>query len=159
MKIGIVGSRERNGKEDQEMVFKIVKDAIDKYGHRSVHLVSGGCPEGADRFAEMAADYFGLSITVHYPIKQPPAKNKQEAVQRFFGRNLIIARDSNIVYALVRADRQGGTENTIKHCLDECRDHILVMPDGSYVHRYHKYDEDADEPLGWFDQNDKQISK
>lgn len=112
MKIGIVGSRRRNTDRDRRYVFELVEYLIKTYDDELV-LVSGGCPDGADGFAEQAADFYGVSMLVHYPAKWPKASTYGEATSRFYARNLKIAKDSDILYALAATDRTGGTENTI----------------------------------------------
>lgn len=131
MRIGIVGSRGRDSKEDEKMVFDIIKEYLDEYGPSSLEIVSGGCPFGADAFAERAADYFGISILVHYPVKLPKVKTKYEATERYFERNRKIARDCDILFAVIAADRTGGTENTIKYAKEFNKKIVLVFPDGS----------------------------
>lgn len=74
--IGIVGSRRRNSDEDLEKVAEIFFSGIYQKGDR---ICSGGCPKGADRFAEIIAlslkdpsNYFGdkdLEFIVHKPDK------------------------------------------------------------------------------------------
>src|SRR5258708_1678550 len=49
--IGIVGSRRRNTFAD----FELVEEAFRHIYEPGDHLVSGGCPQGADRFCEMIA--------------------------------------------------------------------------------------------------------
>lgn len=133
MRIGIVGSRKRSSKEDESFVFSIVQKALDEYGHHQLTIVSGGCPVGADAFAERAADYYGVSILVHYPQRHPKPTNKSEAVDRFYIRNKKIANDSDVLYCLVSPDRTGGTENTIKYAIELGKKIYLVMPDGNQV--------------------------
>lgn len=129
MKIGIVGSRRRVSTVDRQLVFDLVKEMIAKYGDELV-IVSGGCPQGADSFAEQAADYFGVSMLVHYPMKEPKAGSYQEATKRFYARNKKIARDSDELYALVMPDRTGGSENTIRYMLEFWKPVIIVDLDG-----------------------------
>lgn len=101
MILGIVGSRRRNKKED----YYLVEEWIIKLGPDM--LVSGGCPEGADRFAEIAAKKLGIPITIYYP--------KGYDTRDFYERNKKIAQNCDILLALVAEDRKGGTENTIKY--------------------------------------------
>ena len=126
LKIGIIGSRSRNSQEDKKIVYDLIKDKIETVGHYNLHIISGGCPEGADGFAEQAADYFGLPITIFYPKKNPRATSKQEATQRFHYRNLLIANECHELYALVADDRTGGTENTIGYAEKENKKVILL---------------------------------
>lgn len=132
MHIGIVGSRRRDSQDDEKFVFDIVQKYLSEVGHADLVLVSGGCPFGADAFCERAADYFGVSILVHYPIRHPKVKSRWEAAERNFGRNRKVARDSDILFALIAPDRTGGTENAIKHAKEFNKKIVLVFPDGSH---------------------------
>ena len=71
-------------------------------------IVSGGCPKGGDRFAEIIAKAEGVTITIHFP--------NWHAYGRAAGpkRNTKIAEDCNVLLALVAKDRKGGTEDTIR---------------------------------------------
>jgi hypothetical protein len=132
MKIGIVGSRRRTSAVDRQLVFDLVKEMIAKHGDELV-LVSGGCPQGADGFTEQAADYFGVSMLVHYPAKEPKAASYSEATKRFYARNKKIARDSDHLYALVMPDRTGGSENTVKYMLGMNKPVTTIDLDGGRV--------------------------
>ena len=70
--------------------------------------MSGGCPRGGDRFAEVIAKERGLSITIHYP------NWKKHGRAAGFIRNSIIADDCDVLIAVVAPDRTGGTEDTVK---------------------------------------------
>ena len=102
--IGIVGSRRRNDAADFAAVEKALLDILQP-GDR---LVSGGCPRGADSFAERLAKKLGLSITIHYPDWDGIGKSAG------FVRNTYIAQESDVLIACVAADRLGGTEDTIR---------------------------------------------
>jgi len=101
--IGIVGSRRRNDAADFAAVEKALLDILQP-GDR---LVSGGCPRGADSFAERIAKKRGLSITIHYPDWDGVGKSAG------FVRNTYIAEDADVLIACVAPDRRGGTEDTI----------------------------------------------
>lgn len=104
--IGIVGSRRRDSNEDFGLTVSAYLAIREIYGE--VRLVSGGCPTGGDHFAEMIAKQYGLTITIHYP--------NWELFGKAAGpiRNTKIARDCDVLLALVAPDRTGGTEDTIK---------------------------------------------
>ena len=104
MTIGIVGSRRRNSYLDYQLVEKAFL-GIYREGDR---IVSGGCPQGGDRFAEVLAKKYQVPITIHYAQWQKYGKAAG------FQRNGDIARDSDILIACVANDRTGGTEDTIK---------------------------------------------
>lgn len=63
--IGIVGSRRRDSDEDYQACLAAFL-AIYKPGDL---IVSGGCPQGGDRFAEVIADEMGIPIKINYPDK------------------------------------------------------------------------------------------
>lgn len=75
-------------------------------------LVSGGCPKGADNFAEVLANVRGLTITIHKPDWNGTAKKAAG-----FVRNTLIAKQCDVLIALVASDRKGGTEDTVKKVL------------------------------------------
>ena len=102
--IGIVGSRRRDTVDDLQDV-KGAFASIYKYGDT---LVSGGCPKGADRFAELVAKEYKIPITVHY------AEWKLLGKMAGIARNGLIARDADVLIACVASDRTGGTEDTIR---------------------------------------------
>ncbi len=71
-------------------------------------IVSGGCARGGDRFAEVIAKKYGLTIIIHYPDWEGYPKTAG------FIRNKKIAEDANVLIACVSEDRTGGAEHTIK---------------------------------------------
>ena len=102
--IGIVGSRRRSTVDDYFLTldkFREVYEAGD-------HIVSGGCPQGADRFAELIAKQRQVPIKIYY------AEWDRLGKRAGFARNGSIARDANVLIACVAEDRTGGTEDTIK---------------------------------------------
>jgi thiamine pyrophosphate-dependent acetolactate synthase large subunit-like protein len=113
IKIGIVGSRRRNTEKDKQ----IVKNAVMHFSTKECELVlvSGGCPKGADRFAEELAKELNLPIKIHYPDKSKLEEDTRWAYTKiYFERNTLIAQDCDILLALPAPDRKGGTEDTIK---------------------------------------------
>lgn len=101
--IGIIGGRRRDSEED----YRKCVDAFDEVYERGDTIVSGGCPQGGDRFAERIAKERGLTITIHYP---DWSKGKFAGLNR----NTNIAQDADVLIAVVAKDRTGGTEDTIK---------------------------------------------
>lgn len=102
--IGIVGSRRRNTIEDlrkvEEIFLRIYEDGD--------MIVSGGCPQGADAFAERIAKRHQVPIMIHY------AKWNKLGKAAGFIRNADIADDADVLIACVAEDRTGGTEDTIE---------------------------------------------
>lgn len=101
--IGIVGSRRRNSFRD----FGKVLGAFDRIYQEGDRIVSGGCPQGGDRFAEEIAALRQVPILIH------PARWREEGRSAGFNRNTYIARDADVLIACVAEDRKGGTEDTI----------------------------------------------
>lgn len=102
MKIGIVGSRRRNLPADYWKVRNVLAQVY-KLGDT---IVSGGCPKGADHFADLLAKERDIPIKI-YPADWSLGKHAG------FLRNTDIAKDSDILIACVSEDRTGGTEDTI----------------------------------------------
>lgn len=105
--IGIVGSRRRNGDSD----FYALEAALDKIYNYGDRFVSGGCPEGADKFAEIIAYDSQIEIKIH---RAEWGKYGKAAGPI---RNTLIAQDCDILIALPAPDRTGGTEDTIRKVL------------------------------------------
>lgn len=101
--IGIVGSRRRDTRED----LLTTQAAFQKVYKTGDTLVSGGCPRGGDRFCEQ------IAVTYNVPIKIYRA-NWSLGRHAGFLRNTDIARDADILIAVVSSDRTGGTEDTIR---------------------------------------------
>lgn len=109
--IGIVGSRRRNSEKDFDLLVKVFF-SIYESGDR---IVSGGCPKGADNFAERIAKKYQIPITIHY------AQWDKLGRQAGFIRNSDIAEECNVLLAAVAEDRKGGTEDTVNkaHILEK----------------------------------------
>jgi len=104
--IGIVGSRRRDTDEDYRRCLAV----FEKVYRKGDRIVSGGCPKGGDKFAEIIAKAKGITIIIHYP---------DWSQGRFagFSRNTDIAKDCTVLIAVVAEDRTGGTEDTVKKVL------------------------------------------
>ena len=102
--IGIIGSRRRDALIDYDACKRAFLGVYEK-GDR---IVSGGCPRGGDRFADLLARKYGVTITTHYPDWDGVGKGAG------FARNSLIASECDILLAVVAKDRTGGTEDTIK---------------------------------------------
>jgi len=115
--IGVVGSRRRDTEQD----FQLVKAAIIKLLEPGDRLVSGGCPKGGDRFAEIVAKQLGLCISIHYPDWN--GRGRMAGLER----NTHIANESDVLVACVAHDRKGGTEDTIRKFLINHSESDLVL--------------------------------
>jgi len=102
--IGIVGSRKRNTPQDY---LKVEEKFFELY-EKGDWICSGGCPTGADHFAEEIAKHYGIPVLIFYP------NTKEFGIPGLFIRNTEIAKHSVVLIACVAEDRKGGTEDTIK---------------------------------------------
>lgn len=102
--IGIIGSRRRNSQGDFEQCKKKFLEIYED----GDQIVSGGCSRGGDRFAEILAEKYQVPIKIYY------AKWDKLGKGAGFARNTDIARDSDVLIAVVANDRTGGAEDTIK---------------------------------------------
>lgn len=117
MVIGIVGSRRRNTDAD----YTAVLEAFKKLYTLGDEIVSGGCPEGADRFAEMIAKKLQVPIKIYY------AEWDRLGKSAGFVRNTNIAEDANILIACVASDRTGGTEDTVKKFVNMREGELILV--------------------------------
>lgn len=114
--IGIVGSRRR----DDDVDFAACLVAFESVYVEGDGIVSGGCEQGGDRFAELIAEQYGIQIMICYPNEDDLdlellAVNRRAAYAKInHARNTIIAQNCDILIAVVAPDRTGGTEDTIK---------------------------------------------
>jgi len=117
MKIGIIGTRRRNTEKD----FKLTEKKFLSIYKKGDTLVSGGCPKGGDRFAEIISEKYRIPITIF----RADWKNKGKIAG--FLRNTNIAEDSDILIACVSSDRTGGTEDTIKKYLKLGKKELILI--------------------------------
>ena len=103
-RIGIIGSRRRNNVKAYRVVEELF---LSFYETRATTIISGGCPKGADHFAEMIAYKFNVPIKIY-------EADWSQGRHAGFLRNTDIANNSDILIACVSEDRKGGTEDTIK---------------------------------------------
>ena len=121
MKIGIVGSRRyENRKKIKDFIFELKK----KFGNNLV-IVSGGCKDGADRYAKK----YALELDIHYEEYPPfhvvhnlycvlPERlyGKQYHVSYYFVRNKQIAKNSDTVVAFIpEGIVSNGTNSTLTY--------------------------------------------
>jgi len=121
MRVGIVGSRQYENKiKIKDFIFKLKE----KYG-KNIEIISGGCKNGADKFAKK----FALEFEMKY-IEFPPAHDqynmycvkeaflygKHYHVSNFFKRNKEIAEYSEKVIAFIpEGITSNGTMSTVNH--------------------------------------------
>ena len=117
-KIIIIGSRRRDSQED----LKLVWEQFRLHYEDGDVIISGGCPKGGDRFAEVIAKILGLresrgELIIHRPNRPPKGSPKWAYTQEFYKRNTLVANEADentVVIACVSPDRTGGTEDTLR---------------------------------------------
>lgn len=116
MIIGIVGSRRRTRHEDYIKLYQAFELACVEY--KPTKVISGGCATGADSWAEDIAERFNVPFNdkdyqpdfTGLGKDEPPYKY----TERYYARNDKIAKDSDILIAVV-ANTKGGTDKTIEY--------------------------------------------
>ena len=106
MKVAIIGSRRyENKKKIKDFVFKLKNE----YGDKTI-VVSGGCKQGADRYAKKYALELGLQYEEYPPFHEvhnlycplPESRYSQPySMKYFFARNKIIAGTSDFIVAFI----------------------------------------------------------
>ena len=121
MKIGIVGSRRyENKKKIKDFIFKLKQER----GNDTI-IVSGGCRDGADRYAKKYALELGLQYeeyppfhdvyNIHCPMPES-RYGKPYHIKNYFARNKIIAGTSDVIVAFIpNGIESNGTMSTIKY--------------------------------------------
>lgn len=104
--IGIIGSRKRDSEHD---FLCCVSQFLNIY-EEGDFIVSGGCPIGGDRFAEIIAEAYNVPIEIY------KAEWELNGKAAGFIRNTIIAKKSDVLIAMVTEDRSQskGTMDTVK---------------------------------------------
>lgn len=116
-KIGIVGTRARN----TASTLKLIQSKFFEIYEKGDWICSGGCPKGADRFAEQIAKTEGIPILIIYP------DYKRFKMGAPTIRNGDVAKNSDVVIACVKRPeegieeilkrKKGGTEDMLKKFL------------------------------------------
>jgi len=92
---------------------------------RKIVVVSGACKKGADNFAASAAKSFHVEL-LEFPVPKVTYVSRWEYAKAAYARNLTIAENSDVGFALVHDDRTGGTENTISH-YNDLKKHVFLV--------------------------------
>ena len=132
MKIGIVGSRRyENKKKIKDFIFKLKQE----HGTDTI-IVSGGCKDGADRYAKKYALELGLQYEEYPPFHDvhnlycmmPESRyGKPYSVKYFHARNKIIAGTSDVVAAFIPEDGiSDGTFSTLKYAKKFDKKRIII---------------------------------
>ena len=132
MKVAIVGSRRyENKKKIKDFIFKLKKE----YGEDTI-IVSGGCKQGADKYAKKYTLELGLQYEEYPPFHEvhnlfctlPESRySKPYSVKNFHARNKIIAGTSDIVVAFIPEDGlSDGTFSTLKYAKKLDKKRIII---------------------------------
>ena len=132
MKIAIVGSRRyENKKKIKDFIFKLKQE----YGEKTI-IVSGGCKQGADKYAKKYALELGLQYEEYPPFHEvhnlyctmPSSRyGKDYSVKNFFARNKIIAGTSDMVVGFIpEGVEANGTMNTIDYAKKFDKKYIII---------------------------------
>jgi|TARA_R110000824_G_scaffold361530_3_gene549447 predicted Rossmann fold nucleotide-binding protein DprA/Smf involved in DNA uptake len=132
MKVGIVGSRRyENKKKIKDFIFKLKQD----YGE-STKVISGGCKEGADRYAKKYALELGLQYEEYPPFHEvhnlycplPESRYKKPySPKNYHVRNKIIAGTSDVVVAFIpRGVESKGTMSTISYAKKFDKKYVII---------------------------------
>ena len=132
MKIAIVGSRRyENKKKIKDFIYKLKNE----YGE-DTKIISGGCKDGADRYAKKYALELGLQYEEYPPFHEvhnmfctmPSSRyGKDYNVKNFFARNKIIANVSDMVVGFIpEGIEANGTMNTISYAKKFEKKYIII---------------------------------
>ena len=120
MKVAIVGSRKyENKRKIKEFIFKLKN----QYGDKTI-IVSGGCKQGADKYAKKYALELGLQYEEYPPFHEvhnlyctmPSSRySKDFNMKNFFARNKIIVGTSDFIVAFIpEGVEANGTKNVLE---------------------------------------------
>jgi len=102
--VAIVGSRRRTDRETVDrLVAQLPAETV---------IISGGAA-GPDSWAEEAARKYGRNMHVIHP-DLGDARSQGQRTRRYHARNQRIVDWADEMFALVAADRRGGTEDVIR---------------------------------------------
>ena len=132
MKVAIVGSRRyENKKKIKDFVFKIKE----QYGTDTI-IVSGGCKQGADKYAKKYALELGLQYEEYPPFHEvhnlycpmPSSRyGRPYNIRNFHARNKIIAGTSDFIVAFIAEGVQSdGTFSTLNYAKKLNKKRIII---------------------------------
>ena len=132
MKVAIVGSRRyENKRKIKDFIFKLKNE----YGEKTI-IVSGGCKQGADKYAKKYALELGLQYEEYPPFHEvhnlfctmPESRyGKPYSIRNFFARNKIIAGTSNIIVAFIPEGVEArGTKNVLEYAKKFDKKRIII---------------------------------
>ena len=132
MRVAIIGSRRyENKKKIKDFVFKLKQ----QYGDKTI-VVSGGCKQGADRYAKKYALELGLQYEEYPPFHEvhnlyctlPESRyDKQFSMKNFFARNKIIAGTSDVIVGFIPEGVEAkGTMNVLEYAKKFDKKRIII---------------------------------
>ena len=132
MKVAIVGSRRyENKRKIKEFIFKLKNE----YGNNTI-IVSGGCKQGADKYAKKYALELGLQYEEYPPFHEvhnlyctmPSSRyGKPYSIKNFHARNKIIAGTSDFIVAFIAEGVQSdGTFSTLNYAKKFDKKRIII---------------------------------
>ena len=132
MKIGIVGSRRyENKKKIKDFIFKLKQE----HGTDTI-IVSGGCKNGADKYAKKYALELGLQYEEYPPFHDvynlfctmPESRyGKPYSIKNYHARNKIIAGTSDFIVAFIPEGIQSdGTFSTLNYAKKFNKKRIII---------------------------------
>ena len=132
MRVAIVGSRRyENKKKIKDFVFKLKQ----QYGDNTI-VVSGGCKQGADRYAKKYALELGLQYEEYPPFHDvhnlycpmPSSRyGRPYNIRNFHARNKIIAGTSDFIVAFIPEGVQSdGTFSTLNYAKKLDKKRIII---------------------------------
>ena len=132
MKIAIVGSRRyENKRKIKDFIFKL----REAWGTGTT-IVSGGCKQGADKYAKKYALELGLQYEEYPPFHEvhnlyctiaSSRYGKPYSVKNFHARNKIIAGTSDYIVTFIPEGIEGrGTLNTIDYAKKFLKKYVVI---------------------------------
>ena len=132
MKVALIGSRRyENKKKIKDFVFKLKQ----QYGDKTI-VVSGGCKQGADKYAKKYTLELGLQYEEYPPFHEvhnlycslPESRyDKPFSMRNFFARNKIIAGTSDFIVAFIpEGVEANGTKNVLEYAKKLNKKRIII---------------------------------
>ena len=132
MRIAVVGSRRyENRKKIKDFIFKIKNE----YGEKTT-IVSGGCKQGADKYAKKYALELGLQYEEYPPFHEvhnlycslPESRyDKPFSMRNFFARNKILVGTSDFIVAFIpEGVEANGTKNVLEYAKKLNKKRIII---------------------------------
>ena len=132
MKVAIIGSRRyENKKKIKDFVFKLKQ----QYGDKTI-IVSGGCKQGADKYAKKYALELGLQYEEYPPFHEvhnlycslPESRyDKPFSMRNFFARNKILVGTSDFIVAFIpEGVEANGTKNVLEYAKKLNKKRIII---------------------------------